>query len=64
MLSPRLAHTYMQVDMMLQLDGRVKTKCTCFMFVNPTPMSHKMLTRWEENIIRFAAVNDQVGPVL
>eukprot|EP00904_Undaria_pinnatifida_P002825 jgi/Undpi1/12543/HiC_scaffold_6.g02212.m1 len=47
------------VDVMLQIDYKRVFKCTCFMFVNPTPLSLEMLTRWEENIVRSKARLDQ-----
>lgn len=51
----------MQVDMMLQYDGRLWTTCTCFMFVNPTPMSDLTLSKWENNIVQMRSPNDQVS---
>eukprot|EP00904_Undaria_pinnatifida_P006456 jgi/Undpi1/2940/HiC_scaffold_14.g06317.m1 len=47
------------VDMMLQYDGLMSNKCTCFMFLNPTTMSRSLLKKWEQEIINTGSDKNQ-----
>ena len=46
--------------MMLQYDGLMSNKCTCFMFLNPTTMSRSLLKKWEQEIINTGSDKNQV----
>ena len=48
-----------QSDMMLQNDGPVDNKCTCFMYLRPTDIVKELLVLWERSIIDDRAMEDQ-----
>lgn len=50
----------LQSEVMLQHDGSDEMACTCFMFLKPTPRSHRLLGLWRDNIIGRNSEKNQV----
>lgn len=45
---------------MLQIDGKPINKCTCFMYLDPTPSVLRLIELWKQEIIDTRVDQNQV----
>ena len=56
----RFCWLFPQAEALFQHDGSEMT-CTCFMFLRPTNMAHKLLMLWTKNIVDKKSTKNQVS---
>ncbi|CAN0317802.1 unnamed protein product [Pylaiella littoralis] len=48
-------------EVMVQQDGKAKNKCTCFMFLDCTPLAINLIDLWKREIVETKVAQNQVA---